>query len=199
MKKFILGVLSAMIIMNNAAAEEKILPQPQTEGGIPLMQAFNQRRAVRSFDKQKPIDEQTLSNLLWAAYGISGEEGRRTIPTAKNEKDLEVYVADRNGAWLYDAENNKLIQVTDKDISKYFTLQDYVADAALELIFVGSKDGKFADMHAGSAYQNAGLYAASVGLNNVVRAWVEVDNIAKALNLPADKRVIITQAFGWGK
>ena len=199
MKKFILGVLSAMMIMNNAAATEKVLPQPQKEGGMPLMQAFNQRRAIRSFDKQKPVDEQTLSNLLWAAYGISGEEGRRTIPTAKNERDLEVYVADGSGAWLYDAENNKLIQITDKDISEFFNWQDYVADATLELVYVGSKDGKFADMHAGSAYQNVGLYATSVGLHNVVRAWVDADGIAKALKLPADKRVIITQAVGWGK
>lgn len=197
MKNFILGVLAAMILSNGAAAVEKVLPQPQTEGGMPLMQAIKQRRAVRDFSN-KPIDEQTLSNLLWATYGVSNEEGKRTIPTAKNLKELEVYVAKDDGVWLYDADNNKLEQVSDQNILDLFNTQDYMQNAPLNLIFTGDRDGKFVDMHAGSAYQNAGLYATSVGLNNVVRAWFDHEAVEKALKLPETKKVIVSQAFGWG-
>lgn len=198
MQKFIWGVLSVMIIMSNAVAAEKILPQPQKDGGMPLMQALSQRRSIKSFGT-KAVDDQTLSNILWAAFGVNDKAGRRTIPTAKNLKDLDVYVADANGVWLYDADNNKLVQVSDKNILELFNTQDYMDAAPLELIFAGDENDKYLDMHAGSAYQNVGLYAASAGLHNVVRGMFDAQKTAEAINLPAGKKVVITQAVGWGK
>ena len=103
MRKFIWGVLCAMMMMtSNAAAVEKNLPEPDKNGGMPLMEALNSRRSGKSFEA-KAVDEQTLSNILWAAYGVNDGEGRRTIPTAMNKKELNVYVADAGGVWLYEA------------------------------------------------------------------------------------------------
>lgn len=65
----------------------------------------------------------------------------------------------------------------------------------MTLLFV-EKPNKYAGMHAGSAYQNVGLYCASAGLNNVVRGMYDAESLAKALNL-GDKEVIVTQTVGY--
>ena len=59
MKKTILGVFTAMAIINNVSAAEQKLPDPNREGGMPLMQALNERHSVKQFG-DKAIDDQTL-------------------------------------------------------------------------------------------------------------------------------------------
>ena len=198
MKKFILGVLVAMITVNSAQALDKQLPQPDKNGGMPLMEALQQRRSGKFF-VNKDINNKTLSNILWAAYGTNDNEGRRTIPTAMNQKELEIYVADKNGVWLYDADNNSLQQISAENILKAFSSQEYMETAPLVLIYTGDKESNYVEMHAGSAYQNVGLYAASAGLNAVVRGYFDKEQVAKLIKLPENKKVIITQAIGWGK
>ena len=46
------------------------LPKPQITAGMPLMQALAQRKTTRAF-RDKPLPLQTLSNLLWAAFGVN--------------------------------------------------------------------------------------------------------------------------------
>ena len=198
MKKFILGVLVAMITVNSAQALDKQLPQPDKNGGMPLMEALQQRRSGKFF-VNKDVDDKTLSNILWAAYGTNDNEGRRTIPTAMNQKELEIYVADKNGVWLYDADNNSLQQISAENILKAFSSQEYMETAPLVLIYTGNNESNYVEMHAGSAYQNVGLYAASAGLNAVVRGYFDKEQVAKLIKLPENKKVIITQAIGWGK
>ncbi len=198
MKKFILGVLVAMITVNSAQALDKQLPQPDKNGGMPLMEALQQRRSGKIF-VNKDINDKTLSNILWAAYGTNDNEGRRTIPTAMNQKELEIYVADKNGVWLYDADNNSLQQISAENILKAFSSQEYMENAPLVLIYTGDNESNYVEMHAGSAYQNVGLYAASAGLNAVVRGYFDKEQVAKLIKLPENKKVIITQAIGWGK
>jgi len=46
------------------------LPKPQITAGMPLMQALARRQTTRAF-LDKPLPLQTLSNLLWAAFGVN--------------------------------------------------------------------------------------------------------------------------------
>ena len=46
------------------------LPPPETEGGMPLLQALKERKSGREFSSRK-LSPEILSNLLWAAWGIS--------------------------------------------------------------------------------------------------------------------------------
>lgn len=198
MKRIFWGLFFTVLVSTNVFAIEKVLPQPEQSGGKPLMEVLKQRRSNREFSN-KAIDEQTLSNLLWAAYGVSSQDGKRTIPTAMNKKELDIYVAAGKGVWLYDADANKLKQVNDKNILGLFKTQDYMTDVPLVLIYVGDKNVRYADMHAGSAYQNVSLYTTSIGMNSVVRGYFDTDKVAKELNLANTKKIIISQAVGWGK
>lgn len=60
----------------------------------------------------KPLSDKLLGDLLWAAYGVNRPNGKRTIPTAQNRQDLEIYVLRSDGAWLYDAQKHSLEQVS---------------------------------------------------------------------------------------
>lgn len=188
-------VVMSILTSNVEALEQIALPQASVEGGIPLNEALKKRHSTRSFSN-KELDMQTLAQALWSAYGITHETDKRTIPTALNQHDLEIYVALKNGVYLYQAEKNILTPVSDQDIRPLFATQDYMANTPVVLIYTGSLED-YSAMHAGSAYQNVGLFAASEGLANVVRGYFDKDEVAKALHLKKDKRVIISQALGY--
>ncbi|HYW44229.1 MAG TPA: nitroreductase family protein [Bryobacteraceae bacterium] len=81
-----------------------VLPAPQTSGGKPLMQALKERKSTREFSPEKLSPR--LSNLLWAAWGINREDGRRTAPSASNRQEIDIYVVTADGAYVYDAKGN---------------------------------------------------------------------------------------------
>lgn len=186
-------VALTMLASGAAHAGNIALPVPETTGGKPLMQAMAERRTEREF-ADKPVSAKDLSNILWAAYGFN-RPGKRTIPTARNEQGMDVYVLTKDGAFLYNAKDNVLEQVGTRDLREFLGAQDFARKAPLTLLFV-EKPNKYAGTHAGSAYQNVGLYCASAGLNNVVRGIYDADALAKALNL-GDKAVTITQTVGY--
>lgn len=198
-KLLVLSLLAAMIVSNAHALEVIELPKPQIDKSATLYDALKNRKSVRSYE-QKELDLQTLSNILWVAYGVNRDDGRRTIPTARNAKDLSVYVADKNGVWLYLADSNELKQMTAENIMYAFGSQSFMKDVPAVLIYAGSdKDHNFSVMHAGSAYQNVELYAGVTDLGCVVRAMFDKEAVAKAIQLPAGQRVIVTQAIGYEK
>ncbi|HAW34360.1 MAG TPA: nitroreductase [Alphaproteobacteria bacterium] len=189
------AVLSLLLSVQSAFAAETInLPAPRTTGGMPLMDALSARKSTRSF-ADKPIEPQVLADMLWAAFGVNRPDGKRTAPTAMNRQDMDVYVLNKDGAFLYDAAKNVLLPVSDKDL-RDVNAQPFAKKAPVTLLYA-AKDGKFAGMHAGSLYQNVGLFCASAGLNNVVRGGKDNEEMTKALNLPDGKRVIVSQVVGY--
>ena len=198
MNKNIFAVLALSILINNApasAAETQKLPAPLISGK-PLMETLAARRTEREFSPRE-IDAQTLSEILWSAWGISHGD-KRTVPTSQNKQNLKVYVAKADGTWLYNAKDNRLKQISPQDLRPLLAKQDFVKTAPLTLIFAGS-DSKNTPMHAGSAYQNVGLYCASKGLSNVVRGYLDREAVEQALKLPPEEKVVITQTIGWPK
>ncbi len=111
------------------------LPNPQKEGGKPLMAALNERMSTRTFSGEK-LPMQTLSNLLWAAFGINRPDGKRTAPSAKNWQETGIYVATADGVYLYDAQKNALDPIVTRDIRAMTGTQAYVKDASVNLIYV---------------------------------------------------------------
>ena len=196
LKKFVGAALMSMAMPVMAAENVKTLPAPETEGGMPIMEAIAKRKTAREFSAKK-INDQDLSNILFAAWGVSHDD-KRTIPTARNFQKMNVYAVFDDEIWLYDGKENNLTKVGEaKDVMGFIAKQDFVAEAPLILIFTATPDERgYAQMHAGSAYQNVGLYCAAKGLNNVVRGMIDFEEIGKALGLK-DEKVMITQTIGW--
>ena len=184
------------------------LPTPQKEGGMVLMEALSKRQSAREF-AHKELSLPLLSNLLWAAYGVNRPDKGRTAPSALNSQEIDIYVALPSGAYLYDATANLLQLVAANDIRRVTGYQDFVSEAALDLVFVADhsrmklvpvgKRESYASVTAGAITQNVYLFAASNGLATVIRAWIDREAIADALWLNHDQQVLLSQTVGYPK
>ena len=155
-----------------------------------------------------------LSNLLWAACGINRpDSGKRTAPSARNWQEIDVYVAMKEGLYLYNAKTHTIEPVLKRDLRKNTTtfLQPsriQVANAPVQLIYVAdySKMGFGADEEdkiiysaadAGTIAQNVYLYCASEGLATGVRGMVDKDALAKEMKLSDKQKIVLVQAVGY--
>ena len=192
-----IGVIMAGIMATSAMAADIKLPAPDKINETTLIQALEKRHSDREFS-DKPVDNQTLSTLLWAAYGVNRTDGKRTIPTALDKKDLNIYVFNKDGIWLYDAPAHTLRQQSAENRLDLFQMQDYMNAVSTVLVYTGSTED-YATMHAGSAYQNVELYTAANDMASIVRGYFDHEKVQEVLDLPAGQRVIISQAVGWKK
>lgn len=209
-EKGLAGLVPYALLTGEARAAQDTLALPPPDvtgiggtggaGGKTLMQALAARASTRAF-REDAIPDQMLGDLLWAAWGVNRPDGRRTVPTAKNRQGMEVYVARADGAWRYDGKAHALERAASEDLRPLLARQSFVATAPLTLVYTApeSEDPAYAAMHAGSMYQNAGLYCAAAGLGNVVRASYDEAALHAALRLPADRRIVISQTVGWPK
>jgi len=211
--KSVVGVLGvAMMACASWAGAADIpdiaLPAPRMEGGMPLMQALRIRQSSRAFSTQK-LPVQVLSDLLWVAAGVNRpDSGKRTVPSARNWQEVEVYVVMEEGGYRYDAKANVLKAVAKGDLRKLAGRQDFVATAPLNLVYVGDPakmEGVSSEtdiamyLGADTAFmsQNVYLFCASEGLATVVRAMVDREELAKALGLSGKQRVTLAQTVGY--
>jgi hypothetical protein len=213
MKKLLaLGIAVATIVctapLAGAEALQSVkLPPPQTEGGKPLMQALKLRSTSRAFAPDS-LPVQTVSNLLWAAWGVNRPaEGKRTAPSARNWQEIDLLLVDAKGAWRYDAVGNTLEPLAAGDFRALTGSQEFVKDAPVTLVFVadparmkGSDDATrvpWAYADAAFLSQNVYLFCASEGLATGVRAMLDRPALAKALGLGADRIIAFAQSVGY--
>jgi len=152
------------------------LPKPQTDGGRSLIQLLRERKSVREFSAEK-LPLPVLSNLLWAAFGVSRSDGRRTAPSARNWQETGIYVASEDGLYLYDAKGHILLPILKDDIRAMTDTQPYVKDAPINLVYVadyakaGTSPMEQKDLwtacDTGFIAQNVYLYCTSEGLSTV--------------------------------
>jgi SagB-type dehydrogenase family enzyme len=182
------------------------LPLANTSGGLPLMQALAQRHSVREFDPAA-LPDQTLSDLLWAAAGINRPAtGGRTVPSAMNGQEVDLYVALAHGLFRYDPPSHSLQLITAVDVRRVTGYQDFVDTAPMDLVFVAdharmklvpaSRREAYAFAVAGAMAQNVALYCASAGLGAVIRAWFDRGALEQALGLGSDQQVLLAQTVG---
>jgi SagB-type dehydrogenase family enzyme len=205
-------VLMMTLAMNTASAQDfttiKLNP-PQTDIGKPLMQVLQDRKSGREFADKK-LALQDLSNLLWAAYGINREDGKRTAPTCRNVQEYEVYVIMQEGVYVYEPKTNELVPVVEGDYRANAGLQAYVATAPVDLMYVAdlSKitwmpdlNGKLsiAYIDVGFIAENAALFCASEGLVSVPRMNMDTAKLAQIMHLSSDQKVIFSTSVGYPK
>jgi nitroreductase len=202
--------LNTILLPMSILAQDISLPAPDKTGGKPLMQALNERQTIRTFTKDN-LTQQQLSDLLWAGWGINrADQKKRTAPSARNVQEIDMYVTLPTGLYLYIAESNILKQINNKDLRMFSGTQDFVAEAALNLVFVadmgklGKKEGDvITDSDLLSSYANAGfiaqniyLYCASANLGSVVRGMVPRPKLSEEMGLRTNQRIIMAQTVG---
>jgi len=107
------------------------LDPPQTDDGAPLWAVLQKRRSVRHF-KYEPMTKSELSQLLWAAQGITVPWGARTAPSAGALYPVETYIVANSvtdvepGIYHYAVDRHELDQLRVGDF------RILVAQAALD-------------------------------------------------------------------
>jgi hypothetical protein len=113
------------------------------ERGASVAAALEQRRTTREISTT-PLSLQQLSNLLWAAFGVNRQTGPfgppgRTAGSASNSQEMDLYVAMREGVYLYDALQSRLLPILAGDLrSRALTpgQRGVEATAPVQLIYV---------------------------------------------------------------
>jgi nitroreductase len=186
----------------------RALPAPRTSGGMPLMAALKLRRSTREYS-ERSLPAQTLADLLWAAFGINRPSGDRTAPYWRHVMVIDVYAAMADGVWLYEPKEHALLSHLKEDIRAQTGLQEFVATAPLNLIYVAhgermqdiSKEDRrlYASVDAGFIGQNVYLFCASEGLASVFRAAVDYSRLARTMKLPDSQFVTFAQTVGYAR
>ena len=187
-------------------AQDLKLPAPQTAGGMPLMTALARRATARAFDP-RDLSSQQISDLLWAAWGVNRPDGKRTAPSAHNNREIDVYVLMKTGVFVYEAEGHSLGRISPEDRRALGGTQKFVKDAPVTLVLVadlakvggagdpGRENVAFAD--AGYISQNIYLYCAAEGLATGARMAVDNAALGPVLKLRPDQMIVLAQSVGF--
>ena len=209
------GILAtaALVATPSAAIAQDLkpidLPSPRSEGGRALTATLKLRRSTREYS-DRPLPVQTLSDLLWAAFGVNRTaSGDRTVPYWRHIMVMEIYVAMADGVWLFEPKAHTLLPHSKDDIRAQTGLQDFVGTAPLNLIYVAHGERMtdisieerrlYASVDTGFMGQNVYLFCASEGLGTVFRGAVDGAKLGRTLQLPDQQFVTFAQTVGYGR
>lgn len=199
-----------------AEENEIILPSPEKVSETSIEEALLERRSIRDY-KDEPLNIKEVSQILWAAQGITApERGGRTAPSAGALYPLEVYLIVKKvdgltpGAYGYLPEGHKLKKIFDGDVSKNLALaalgQMFIAEAPINLVFTGvfsrttQKYGErginYVYMEVGHAAQNVCLQVQSLNLGTVTIGAFNDEEIKKILNLSDEETTLYLMPVG---
>jgi nitroreductase len=202
------GFAAAVVMAASSAVAETAhpLPPPHKVGGMPLMDALRLRHSTREF-ADRTLPQQILSDLFWAAFGINRPTGDRTAPYWRHIMVIDVYAAMADGVWLYDPKAHALVRYLEDDIRADTGLQDFVATAPLNLVYVAHGERMtdispedrrlYASVDTAFIGQNVYLYCASEGLASVFRGAVDYAKLGRRLKLPEQQFVTFSQTVGY--
>lgn len=174
------------------------LPAPRTEGDLSVEEAIALRRSVRAFTGEALTLEE-LSQLLWAAQGVTATWGGRTAPSAGALYPLEVYAATPDGLLHYLPEGHRARTAATADLRAQLSEaaggQAAVADAAVVLVITavpartearyGERAERYVQLEAGHVAQNVLLEAVALGLGGVPIGAFSDEDVERVLALPS--------------
>lgn len=182
------------------------LPPPLRAGSLAFEEVLRARRSVRKFlGEAVPLYE--IAQLLWAAQGITSDQGFRTAPSAGATYPLELtLVAGRvadlaPGVYRYRPAAHDLVRLTEADrradLADAAYLQESVEGAAAILVIsavvertwlrYGERARRYVYMEAGHTAQNVQLQATALGLGTVPVGSFRDDDVATLLGLSAEE------------
>ena len=194
------------------------LPAPSRKGSISLEEAISRRRSVRDFSPQ-PISQSQLSQILWAAQGITDTSRRyRAVPSAGATYPLEILVAcGRNGIeeigagiYHYNVADHSLSLHRQGDVrldlAKAALDEAMIYQAPVDIIICalyqrttrhyGSRGERYVHMEAGHAGQNIYLEATALGLATVAIGAFHDEPVREVLRLDKQYKPLYIMPVG---
>lgn len=187
-----------------------VLPIPALKGTVSVEEAIKLRRSVRKYSSE-PLTIQEVSQLLWAAQGITDPNtGFRAAPSAGATYPLEVYlIVGKNGVtgleegvYRYIPHGHKLEQTLKEDVRPKLVLaalgQDFIGKAPINIVITavyerttyryGERGIRYVHMEVGHVGQNLHLQGVALGLGMVMVGAFFDDQVHSILNLPKNQK-----------
>ena len=191
------------------------LPAPRLTGDYPLEHALRERRSTREFSKEALTLEE-VSQLAWAAQGITHGDGFRTAPSAGALYPLELYLAVGNvtgldpGIYKYLPHSHRLVPVAREDrrnqLASAALGQSWMRDAAVVLVFAametrttrkyGQRGVRYIHIEVGHASQNVFLQAVALGLAAAVVGAFNDGSVARVMSLEKEEHALYLMPVG---
>lgn len=188
---------------NNGTTAGAVALLPPPNPRTPLLDILQRRHTSREY-ASRSVDRQTLSDLLWAAFGVNRPNGKRTAPVAHDWPYLQLYLVDSEGAYRFNAKQHGLELVKTGD----FRGLTGMSSAPVNLVFAVDDNGYgpdtsdeqktlFSAVTAGAIMQNVYLFCAANNLNTGVRSDFDKARLHKAIGLAASQTLILAQSVGY--
>lgn len=178
------------------------LPEPKFASQTSVEEALFKRRSVREY-KEDSLTLEQISQLLWAAQGITAKWGGRTAPSAGALYPLEIYLLVgkvrglKPGLYHYDPEKHAISLKKEEDLREGLTEaslgQKEILKAPVTLVITAvyertmkkyhQRGIQYVHMEVGSAGQNIYLQAESLGLGTVFIGAFEDEEVKKVLGI----------------
>jgi SagB-type dehydrogenase family enzyme len=191
------------------------LPEPALDGACSLQKALSTRRSMRAFSTA-PLSLQEVSQLMWAAQGVTGKSGERSAPSAGATYPLKAWLAVGKveglapGLYQYEGATHELKLFDAGDprlkLTQASRNQDFILEAPVSLVFSaqpGSTTGRYPElgdryvaMEAGHASQNVYLMAAALGLGTVAVGAFDAAAAGRMLWLLPHEQVLYIMPVG---
>lgn len=182
------------------------LPKPELDSSVSLERCLSGRRSIRNFPHH-PLSIADVSQLLWAAQGITSPEGFRTAPSAGALYPLSVYAVAGSvenidpGVYRYNPGKHRLTRTVNSDRRRELTRaalgQQSIYSAPVSLVIAavyekttrkyGQRGIRYVHMDAGHAAQNVCLQAYSLKLGTVPVGAFDDREVALILQLDPDE------------
>lgn len=184
------------------------LPLPFNKGPLSLEETLLLRRSKREFTDRK-LSLKQISQLLWAAQGITDKREFRTAPSAGATYPLEIYLVKEDGIFHYIAGEHKLKKIKSGDYRKKLAHaalgQPWVEKAPVNFIITavfsrttkryGERGIRYVYIEAGHSAQNILLQAVSLGLGAVPVGAFSDEKVKKILDISLDVIYIIPVGY----
>jgi len=192
------------------------LPPPKTKGVMSVEEAIARRRSRRDF-LEEPLPLPALSQILWAAQGITEpRRGLRAAPSAGATYPLEIYAVVGRveglepGVYRYIPQIHALEMLLAgdlrKDLARACLYQMWVAKAPFSLVIAavyerttgryGERGVRYVHMEVGHVGQNIYLQAEALGLGTcAVGAFLDSE-VGRLLRLPPDQSPLYVMPVG---
>ena len=191
------------------------LTAPKMTGTVSVEEAVSGRRSVREY-ATTPLEISEISQLLWAAQGLTDPSGLRTVPSAGALYPLEIYAACGNvtglsgGVYHYVPQSHALERVIGRDVREDLyqsaLQQPSVRDAAAVIIIAadynrttqkyGGRGIRYVHMEAGHASENIYLQAYTLGIGTVAIGAFDDRGVASVLGLPQNQTPLYLMPVG---
>ncbi len=192
------------------------LPAPKLDGDVSVESAIHGRRSIRDF-RNIPLSLQQISQLLWAAQGITEpQEGLRAAPSAGAMYPLVTYLVAGSvtdltpGLYQYQPRKHTLILQHEEDLradlARAALGQPFIKQAPVSIILsavferttsrYGDRGIRYVHMDAGHAGENIYLQCVALGLGTVVVGAFRDEQLLQVLGLSGEEQPLYIMPIG---